>query len=114
MEGHKIVLSDDFLQDFCRSKNASYTKTQPGRSDEVEKQCRGWEHRLARCLNSCQGVISASCRASEAEAGGETPSGYFRKVLECSKDFREYEACIRRKDKWDAKPQTDRDTTHTQ
>ncbi|GBE58784.1 phosphate transporter, putative [Babesia ovata] len=113
MEGHKIVLSDDFLQDFSGSKRTSYTKTQAAVSDEAEKHCREWEHKLARCLNSCQGAISASYRASEAAGADGAPSAHFRKVLECTKEFREYEACIRKEEKWDTKPQTDHGNTHT-
>ncbi|GIX61524.1 aminotransferase class V-fold PLP-dependent enzyme [Babesia caballi] len=98
MNGHKIVLSNEFLEDFSVSKNGTYVKTQKHLEEEPDKQCRRWEYRLASCLNGVCNAINASSRPSDGHTPDEVVSKEFKKVLQCSKEFKEYESCIRKCD----------------
>ncbi|KAK1932939.1 hypothetical protein X943_001517 [Babesia divergens] len=95
MEGHKIVLSDEFLEDFCSGKD-DYSKTGAQINSNTGKLCRRWEHELSKCLTKCFDSIQESSRAKDANSIDDKMSRDFRNILQCSHQFKEYEACIQK------------------
>ncbi|GFE53390.1 phytoene synthase, putative [Babesia ovis] len=98
MEGHKIVLTKEFLQDFSASKQTAYSKSEPDVSNITDKQCQRSQQMLANCLNNFYDVIGPASGSNTAQKSDSSTRSDFQKILQCSKQFYEYEACIRQGD----------------
>ncbi|KAG6440094.1 hypothetical protein BBOV_III007805 [Babesia bovis T2Bo] len=83
------------LRKLSPTKQTAYTKSEPKGTSESDVQCKRSEQLLASCLNSFYNTIKASSRTSETTT---LETDNFEKVLQCSKHFKDYEACIQKKD----------------
>lgn len=96
MDGHKIVLSEEFLQDFCYNKTNGYSKTVSHLNTAPEKSCKKPEQQLATCLSRYYDSIKKSGNRSNYPNIEDSFSKDFKGLLQCSNQFKEYEACVRK------------------